>query len=154
MKVGIATDHGGFGLKEDLVARIRAAGYEVSLAWGNGGKPDREVGELTVEPGPEGGGGRRVGPGRLSGKMQLTMNLLTYKEARTIGAEIFTYHCCQFCGGLVTEQPEHRGLAAVPSQAHSRDGKGEAAGEAPSSLGPRRAVVELHQPALCHLSGL
>jgi hypothetical protein len=45
----------------------------------------------------------QVGPGRLSGKMQLTMNLLTYKEARTIGAEIFTYHCCQFCGGLVTE---------------------------------------------------
>jgi len=29
MRVGIATDHGGFGLKEDLVARLRAAGYEV-----------------------------------------------------------------------------------------------------------------------------
>jgi GAF domain-containing protein len=44
--------------------------------------------------------------------------------------------------GLVTEQPEHRGLAAVPSQARSRDGEGETAGEAPSSLGPRRAVVD------------
>src|SRR5258706_15429458 len=29
MRVGIATDHGGFGLKEDLVARLRAAGYDV-----------------------------------------------------------------------------------------------------------------------------
>jgi ribose 5-phosphate isomerase B len=29
MRVGIATDHGGFGLKEDLAARLRAAGHEV-----------------------------------------------------------------------------------------------------------------------------
>lgn len=29
MRVGIATDHGGFVLKEDLVARLRAAGHEV-----------------------------------------------------------------------------------------------------------------------------
>src|SRR6185503_15727426 len=29
MRVGIATDHGGFGLKEELVARLRAAGHEV-----------------------------------------------------------------------------------------------------------------------------
>ena len=29
MRLGIATDHGGFGLKEDLVARLRAAGHEV-----------------------------------------------------------------------------------------------------------------------------
>jgi ribose 5-phosphate isomerase B len=29
MHVGIATDHGGFGLKEDLVARLRAAGHDV-----------------------------------------------------------------------------------------------------------------------------
>jgi ribose 5-phosphate isomerase B len=29
MRVGIATDHGGFSLKEDLVARLRAAGHEV-----------------------------------------------------------------------------------------------------------------------------
>ncbi len=29
MRLGIATDHGGFGLKEELVARIRAAGHEV-----------------------------------------------------------------------------------------------------------------------------
>ena len=29
MRIGIATDHGGFGLKEELVARIRAAGHAV-----------------------------------------------------------------------------------------------------------------------------
>jgi len=29
MKIGIATDHGGFGLKEELVTRLRDAGHEV-----------------------------------------------------------------------------------------------------------------------------
>jgi len=30
MKVGIATDHGGFGLKEELIAKLRAAGHQVT----------------------------------------------------------------------------------------------------------------------------
>src|SRR2546427_12765643 len=29
MRVGIATDHGGFALKEELVAQLRSAGHEV-----------------------------------------------------------------------------------------------------------------------------
>jgi len=29
MRVGIATDHGGFGLKEELVKQLRGAGHEV-----------------------------------------------------------------------------------------------------------------------------
>jgi len=29
MRVGIATDHGGFNLKEDLLGRLRAAGHDV-----------------------------------------------------------------------------------------------------------------------------
>jgi ribose 5-phosphate isomerase B len=29
MRIGIATDHGGFSLKEDLVARLRTAGHEL-----------------------------------------------------------------------------------------------------------------------------
>ena len=29
MRVGIATDHGGFGLKEELTTHLRAAGHEV-----------------------------------------------------------------------------------------------------------------------------
>lgn len=28
-KVGLATDHGGFGLKEELLGRLKSAGYEV-----------------------------------------------------------------------------------------------------------------------------
>ena len=30
MRVGIATDHGGFHLKEDMAGRLRAAGHEVT----------------------------------------------------------------------------------------------------------------------------
>ena len=30
MRVGIATDHGGFWLKEEMVARLRAAGHEIA----------------------------------------------------------------------------------------------------------------------------
>ncbi len=30
MRVGVATDHGGFELKEELVAQLRAAGHEVA----------------------------------------------------------------------------------------------------------------------------
>jgi ribose 5-phosphate isomerase B len=30
LRVGIATDHGGFGLKEELIAKLRAAGHEVT----------------------------------------------------------------------------------------------------------------------------
>ena len=30
MRVGICTDHGGFALKEELVAQLRAAGHEVA----------------------------------------------------------------------------------------------------------------------------
>ena len=29
MRVGIATDHGGFGLKEELIVLLRSAGHEV-----------------------------------------------------------------------------------------------------------------------------
>src|SRR3974390_2940158 len=29
MKIGMATDHGGYGLKEELVAQLRGAGHEV-----------------------------------------------------------------------------------------------------------------------------
>jgi len=29
MRLGIATDHGGFSLKEELVAQLRGAGHEI-----------------------------------------------------------------------------------------------------------------------------
>jgi ribose 5-phosphate isomerase B len=42
MRVGIATDHGGFTLKEDLLARLRSAGHEVV-----------DFGALAVDPGDD-----------------------------------------------------------------------------------------------------
>jgi hypothetical protein len=43
------------------------AGDEVGLVGGDGGQPDREVGELLVEPGPQDSGGRGVGGLQLRG---------------------------------------------------------------------------------------
>jgi GAF domain-containing protein len=45
-------------------------------------------------------------------------------------------------GRLVTEQAEYGGRPAVPAQARSRDGEEEVTRGAPSSPGPRRAVVD------------
>jgi len=42
MRVGIATDHGGFGLKEELVSQLRAAGHEVV-----------DFGACTMSPGDD-----------------------------------------------------------------------------------------------------
>jgi len=42
MRVGIATDHGGFTLKEDLLARLRSAGHQVV-----------DFGALAVDPGDD-----------------------------------------------------------------------------------------------------
>jgi ribose 5-phosphate isomerase B len=42
MRVGIATDHGGFGLKEELAAYLREAGHEVL-----------DVGAHTPDPGDD-----------------------------------------------------------------------------------------------------
>ena len=42
MRIGIATDHGGFGLKEDLVTRLRSAGHEIV-----------DFGAFTLTPGDD-----------------------------------------------------------------------------------------------------
>jgi ribose 5-phosphate isomerase B len=42
MKVGIATDHGGFDLKEELMSRLRAAGHAVT-----------DFGAQTLNPGDD-----------------------------------------------------------------------------------------------------
>src|SRR5260370_25501436 len=42
MRVGVATDHGGFGLKEDVVAYLREAGHEVV-----------DVGAYSLNPGDD-----------------------------------------------------------------------------------------------------
>jgi ribose 5-phosphate isomerase B len=42
MRVGIATDHGGFGLKEELVTQLRAAGHEVIDFGAHHASPDND----------------------------------------------------------------------------------------------------------------
>jgi ribose 5-phosphate isomerase B len=48
MRIGIATDHGGFALKEDLVARIRAAGHEVVDFGAHSLAPDDDYPDFVV----------------------------------------------------------------------------------------------------------
>ena len=51
MRIGIATDHGGFGVKEELVARIRAAGHEVVDFGAHILNPDNNYPDYVVPPG-------------------------------------------------------------------------------------------------------
>ena len=48
MRIGIATDHGGFGLKEELVARIRAAGHELVDFGAHSLTPDDDYPDFVV----------------------------------------------------------------------------------------------------------
>ena len=48
MRVGIATDHGGFGLKEELVAHLRAAGHEVVDFGAHGMNQDDDYPDFVI----------------------------------------------------------------------------------------------------------
>jgi ribose 5-phosphate isomerase B len=48
MRVGIATDHGGFGLKEELVARLKDAGHEVADFGANSLQTDDDYPDFVV----------------------------------------------------------------------------------------------------------
>jgi len=48
MRVGIATDHGGFGLKEDLLARLRAAGHDIVDFGANALNPDDDYPDFVI----------------------------------------------------------------------------------------------------------
>jgi ribose 5-phosphate isomerase B len=48
MRVGIATDHGGFQLKEDMAGRLRAAGHEVVDFGAHGLAPDDDYPDFVV----------------------------------------------------------------------------------------------------------
>ena len=48
MRVGVAADHGGFGLKEELVAQLRAAGHEIIDFGANGPNPDDNYPDFVV----------------------------------------------------------------------------------------------------------
>jgi ribose 5-phosphate isomerase B len=48
MHVGIATDHGGFLLKEDLITRLRAAGHEVVDFGASALNPDDDYPDFVI----------------------------------------------------------------------------------------------------------
>jgi ribose 5-phosphate isomerase B len=48
MRVGIATDHGGFSLKEEMVTQLRAAGHEVVDFGAQSLSPDDDYPEVVV----------------------------------------------------------------------------------------------------------
>ena len=48
MQVGIATDHGGFGLKEELITHLRAAGHEVVDFGAHSLTPDDDYPDFVI----------------------------------------------------------------------------------------------------------
>jgi ribose 5-phosphate isomerase B len=48
MRVGIATDHGGFSLKEEMVAQLRAAGHEVVDFGAHTLSPDDDYPDVVI----------------------------------------------------------------------------------------------------------
>jgi ribose 5-phosphate isomerase B len=48
MRVGVATDHGGFGLKEELVAQLRAAGHQIVDFGAHSLNPDDDYPDFVV----------------------------------------------------------------------------------------------------------
>ena len=58
MRIGIATDHGGFDLKEELVAQLRAAGHEIVDFGANSLSPDDDYPDFVTPL------GRAVAAGR------------------------------------------------------------------------------------------
>jgi ribose 5-phosphate isomerase B len=48
MRVGIATDHGGFSLKEEMVAQLRAAGHEVVDFGAHSLSPDDDYPDVVI----------------------------------------------------------------------------------------------------------
>jgi len=48
MRVGIATDHGGFNLKEEMVTQLRAAGHEVVDFGAHSLSPDDDYPDVVV----------------------------------------------------------------------------------------------------------
>jgi len=48
MRVGVATDHGGFSLKQELVTQLRAAGHEIVDFGAHGQNPDDDYPDFVV----------------------------------------------------------------------------------------------------------
>ncbi|HEX4263693.1 MAG TPA: RpiB/LacA/LacB family sugar-phosphate isomerase [Verrucomicrobiae bacterium] len=48
MRIGIATDHGGFGLKQDLLTRLQSAGHEVTDFGAHSLVPDDDYPDFVI----------------------------------------------------------------------------------------------------------
>jgi ribose 5-phosphate isomerase B len=48
MRIGIAADHGGFGLKVELITRLRAAGHEIVDFGAHASNPDDDYPDFVV----------------------------------------------------------------------------------------------------------
>jgi hypothetical protein len=48
MRVGIAADHGGFGLKEEMVVQLRAAGHEIVDFGAHDLSPDDDYPDVVI----------------------------------------------------------------------------------------------------------
>jgi ribose 5-phosphate isomerase B len=48
MRVGIATDHGGFNLKEEMLAQLRGGGYEVIDFGAHDSRPDDDYPDVII----------------------------------------------------------------------------------------------------------
>jgi ribose 5-phosphate isomerase B len=48
MRIGIAADHGGFGLKSELIHQLRAAGHEVADFGAHAANPDDDYPDFVV----------------------------------------------------------------------------------------------------------
>src|SRR3989440_12085414 len=48
MHIGISTDHGGFALKQDLMARLRAAGHDVADFGAETMSPDDDYPDFVI----------------------------------------------------------------------------------------------------------
>src|SRR5947208_16944386 len=48
MRIGISTDHGGFALKQDLMARLRAAGHDVADFGAETMSPDDDYPDFVI----------------------------------------------------------------------------------------------------------
>jgi ribose 5-phosphate isomerase B len=55
MRIGIATDHGGFPLKEQLVVRLKSAGHEVVDFGAHQLTPDDDYPDFVIPLGPGSG---------------------------------------------------------------------------------------------------
>ena len=114
MRIGIATDHGGLGLKEELVARIRAAGHEVVDFGAHSLDPDDDYPDFVVP----------LGQAVVAGKVDRGVAIcgsgvgasVCANKVKGVRACLIHDHFCLFSRicGCVLARGDRRGCAGEP----------------------------------------